>query len=153
MNSKDGTSPDNELAARAKVLGSASELGAFLAVFAKLLLDNVSSLEETVSSVTDLIMRRGRPDREMVVTLQSFDRLKQEFEALGVALTHFADTANSSSLDSEESTRLQQKILASINVADLKDRLLRRLRDEAAKVDFATASDLVHAELGVDVIF
>jgi len=153
VNSKDGTSPDNELAARAKVLGSASELGAFLAVFAKLLLDNVSSLEETVSSVTDLIMRRGRPDREMVVTLQSFDRLKQEFEALGVALTHFADTANSSSLDSEESTRLQQKILASINVADLKDRLLRRLRDEAAKVDFATASDLVHAELGVDVIF
>lgn len=131
----------------------AGELGALLAVFAKLLLDNVLHLEETVSSVTDLIMRRGRPDREMVVTLQSFDRLKQEFEALGVALTHFADTANSSPLNSRESAQLQQKIIASINVADLKDRLLRRLRDESAKIDFPAASDLAHAELGVDVIF
>lgn len=153
MISKDGTSPDNDLAAQANVLEPASELGAFLAVFAKLLLDNVLNLEETVSSVTDLIMRRGRPDREMVVTLQSFDRLKQEFEALGVALTHFAETANSSSLDREENKKLQQKIVASINVADLKDRLLRRLRDEAAKTDLPAASELAHAELGVDVIF
>ena len=60
-------------------------------MFAALLLDNVLRLEETVGRVTDLVMGSGRPDRELVVTLQSFDRLKQEFEALGDALTRYAE--------------------------------------------------------------
>ena len=69
---------------------SSNDVGSFLAVFAALLLDNVLRLDETVGRVTDLVIGSGRPDKELIVTLQSFDRLKQEFEALGDALTRYA---------------------------------------------------------------
>ena len=76
-----------------------NDVGAFIAVFAALLLDNVLRLEETVDQVTKLVMGSGRPDRELIVTLQSFDRHKQEFEALGDALTRYAEAANDGSLE------------------------------------------------------
>ena len=60
---------------------SSNDVGSFLAVFAALLLDNVLRLDETVGKVTDLVIGSGRPDNELIVALQSFDRLKQEFEA------------------------------------------------------------------------
>lgn len=69
---------------------STNDVGAFLAVFAALLLDNVLRLDETVGQVTDLVMGSGKPDRELIVTLQSFDRLKQEFEASHSSLPHSA---------------------------------------------------------------
>jgi len=56
-----------------------NDVGAFLAVFAALLLDNALRLDETVGRVTDFVMA-SKPNRDLVVTLQSFDRLKQEFE-------------------------------------------------------------------------
>jgi hypothetical protein len=116
---------------------SENDVGAFLAVFAALLLDNVLRLEETVGRVTDLVMGLGRPDREMIVTLQSFDRLKQEFEALG----------------GEERAQLEQNVIAAITVADLKDRLLRRLQDDLPEVVAPQISELVAAEIDVDVVF
>jgi hypothetical protein len=100
---------------------SADNVGAFLAVFAALLLDNVLRLEETVGRVTDLIMSSGRPDRELVVTLQSFDRLKQEFEALGDALTRYAESTNAVPSAGEERIQLGQEVISAITVADLKD--------------------------------
>lgn len=76
----------------------ANDTRAFPAVFGALLLDNVMSLDETVGRVTDLVMSTGRPSRDMIVTLQSFDRLKQEFEALGEALTRYAEATNTTPL-------------------------------------------------------
>src|SRR6476620_1613295 len=98
-----------------------NETGAFLAVFAALLLDNVVRLEDTVGTVTDLVMESGRPSREMVVTLQSFDRLKQEFEALGEALTRYAEATNKSELSGDELAELERGVISAITVADLKD--------------------------------
>ena len=90
-------------------------------------------LEETVDQVTKLVMGSGRPDRELIVTLQSFDRLKQEFEALGDALTRYAEAANAGSLGGEERAQLEEKVISAITVADLKDRLLRRLQGDPAR--------------------
>ena len=132
---------------------SANDVGAFLAVFAALLLDNVLRLDETVGQVTDLVMGSGKPDRELIVTLQSFDRLKQEFEALGDALTRYAEATNATPLGGEERAQLEQNVIAAISVADLKDRLVRRLEDDLPEIVAPPISELAFVDVDVDVIF
>ena len=133
---------------------SADNVGAFLAVFAALLLDNVLRLEETVGRVTDLIMSSGRPDRELVVTLQSFDRLKQEFEALGDALTRYAESTNAIPPDGEERIQLGQEVISAITVADLKDRLLYRLQEQLPDLaDMPKITDMDNTQVDVDVVY
>lgn len=133
---------------------SADNVGAFLAVFAALLLDNVLRLEETVGRVTDLIMSSGRPDRELVVTLQSFDRLKQEFEALGDALTRYAESTNAIPPDGEERIQLGQEVISAITVADLKDRLLYRLQEQLPDLaDMPKIMDMDNTQVDVDVVY
>lgn len=130
-----------------------NDVGAFVAVFAALLLDNVVSLEETVGRVTDLVMSNGKPDREMIVTLQSFDRLKQEFEALGEALTRYAEATNTVPPGGDERAELERNVISAITVADLKDRLLARLADDLPEVTAPPLSDQEMAEVDVDVVF
>jgi hypothetical protein len=135
------------------VQAPANDVGAFLAVFAALLLDNVVRLDETVGQVTDLVMGHGRPSREMIVTLQNFDRLKQEFEALGEALTRYAEAANTAEMDGDERAALEHHVVSAITVTDLKDRLLRRLQNDLPAI---VAPEISAQELGqvdVDVIF
>jgi hypothetical protein len=133
---------------------SADNVGAFLAVFAALLLDNVLRLEETVGRVTDLIMSSGRPDRELVVTLQSFDRLKQEFEALGDALTRYAESTNAIPSAGEERIQLGQEVISAITVADLKDRLLYRLKEQLPDLaNMPKMMDIDNTQVDVDVVY
>jgi len=132
---------------------STNDVGAFLAVFAALLLDNVLRLDETVGQVTDLVMGSGKPDRELIVTLQSFDRLKQEFEALGDALTRYAEATNATPLGGEERAQLGQNVISAITVADLKDRLVQRLQPELPEIAAPPISEMVLAEVDVDVVF
>ncbi len=132
---------------------SENNVGAFLAVFAALLLDNVLHLDETVGRVTDLVMGSGKPDRELIVTLQSFDRLKQEFEALGDALTRYAEATNATPMAGHERAQLEQNVIAEITLADLKDRLLRRLQDDLPTVAAPPLSAQAAAEIDVDVEF
>jgi len=129
-------------------------VGAFLAVFAALLLDNVLRLEETVGRVTDLIMSSGRPDRELVVTLQSFDRLKQEFEALGDALTRYAESTNAVPVAGEERIQLGEEVIGAITVADLKDRLLFRLKEQPTDPEnIPKISEMENTQVDVDVVY
>jgi hypothetical protein len=117
------------------------------------LLDNVLRLEETVGRVTGLVMGSGRPDRELIVALQSFDRLKQEFEALGDALTRYAEATNALPLAGEERAQLGQEVIAAITLAELKDRLMLHLQDDLPEVVAPPISELVAAEVDVDVVF
>jgi hypothetical protein len=132
---------------------SSNDVGSFLAVFAALLLDNVLRLDETVGRVTDMVIASGRPDKDLVVELQSFDRLKQEFEALGDALTRYAESTNSVPPAGEERAQLGQDVIAAITLAELKDRLLFRLQDEMPEVAAPAMSKNLSAELEVDVEF
>ena len=125
-----------------------NDVRAFLSVLAALLLDNTLRLEETAGRVTELIMSSGRPDREMVVTLQSFDRLKQEFEALGDALARYAESANALPQVGEDRHQLGREVIATIVLADLKDRLLTKLQG-----DLPTMSSPPMSEADVDVKF
>jgi hypothetical protein len=134
------------------VQDQSSDVGAFIAVFAALLLDNVVTLEETVSRVSDLVMGSGRPDRELIVTLQSFDRLKQEFEALGEALIRYAEAATSAA-GREDHAQLGRDVIAAISVADLKNRLLSRLDVALPLVSAHSMADVPIDEVDVDVVF
>lgn len=129
-----------------------NDVGAFLAVFAALLLDNALRLDETVGRVTDFVMA-SKPSRELIVTLQSFDRLKQEFEALGDALTRYAEAHNSAPLNAEEHSQLQENVIAGITVADLKDRMLSRLQDDLPDLPAPAITPEQAAEIGVDVVY
>lgn len=131
---------------------SDSDDGAFLAVFAALLLDNVLRLDETVGRVTDFVMA-SKPSRELIVTLQSFDRLKQEFEALGDALTRYAEAHNAAPLSVEERSQLEQNVIAAITVHDLKERLLSRLQDDLPDLPAPEISPEQAAEVGIDVVY
>lgn len=131
---------------------SDNDVGAFLAVFAALLLDNVLRLDETFGRVTDFVMA-NKPDRETVVTLQGFDRLKQEFEALGDALTRYAEAVNAAPMSDEERAKLEHHVISGITVADLKDRLLRRLQDDLTEMELPTISAEEAEQVGVDVVY
>jgi hypothetical protein len=117
------------------------DIGAFLAVFAALMLDTILSFEETVGRITDMVMANGQAERELIVTLQSFDRLQQEFTALGDALSRYAQIANDGSSSSDERMQLGREVIAAITVADLKDRLMRRLRDETDELRTAPTGE------------
>ena len=131
---------------------STNDVGAFLAVFAALLLDNVLRLDETFGQVTDYVMS-SKPNRETIVTLQNFDRLKQEFEALGDALSRYAQATNTTPLSGEERSKLEQHVIAGITVADLKDRLLSRLQGDLQEMSAPPITPEQAAEVGVDVVF
>jgi hypothetical protein len=132
---------------------SGNDVRAFLSVLAALLLDNTLRLEETAGRVTELIMSSGRPDREMVVTLQSFDRLKQEFEALGDALARYAESANALPHAGDDGHQLGREVIATIVLADLKDRLLTKLQGDLPVMPSPPISEAQATEVDVDVEF
>jgi hypothetical protein len=99
-------------------------------------------------------MSSGRPDRELVVTLQSFDRLKQEFEALGDALTRYAESTNAIPPAGEERIQLGQEVIAAITVADLKDRLLYRLSEQLPDLaNMPKIMEMDNTQVDVDVVY
>jgi len=130
-----------------------SDIAALLGVLATLFLDNVRELEDTVARVTDLVTRDGRPDRELIVTLQSFDRLKQEFEALSGALARYADSTNMLPAAGDGPREpFGRDVIHDITLADLKERFLDRLENGLGTV-FQPLPEPSESELEVDVVF
>ncbi|WP_210209494.1 hypothetical protein [Undibacter mobilis] len=119
---------------------------------AAMMLDNVWRLDETVGRVTDFVMS-NKPDRDTVVVLQSFDRLKQEFEALAETLARYAQAHSSTPESGEARTRLGHDVIGDITVADLKERLLSRLQPELDDVMLPEISPEQAAEIGRDVVY
>jgi hypothetical protein len=134
--------------------GALSEVAALLGVLATLFLDNVRELEDTVARVTDLVMRDSKPDRELIVTLQSFDRLKQEFEALSGALARYADSTHTllPLANDEPRQPFGRDVIHDITLADLKERFLDRLENGLGTV-FQPLPEPSEDELEVDVVF
>jgi hypothetical protein len=130
-----------------------AEIAALLGVLATLFLDNVRNLDDTVTQVTELVMREGRPSRELIVTLQSFDRLKQEFEALSGALSRYAESTTSIPLFGEERAQFGRDVINAISLADLKDRFHDRMDNNAPLAPLAPLAEPDSSELEIDIIF
>jgi hypothetical protein len=115
-----------------------SEARPLLAAIATVLRETVAAFEATVGRITEItVTRPGRADRDLVVTLQDFDRLQQEFATLSEVLGKLSAAGGGSYVGAEA--------LADISIADLKDRLARHLRmlslelpaaDTAEEVEF-----------------
>jgi hypothetical protein len=119
------------------------DVGAFLATVATTLRETVSQLESTVGRITETVVTRSaQVDRELVVMLQDFDRLQQEFAALGDLIAHCAATsgARSGTAWIDHHGRMA---IAAISVADLKDRFLRHLDGPTGLAASPTSDEVV----------
>jgi hypothetical protein len=115
--------------------------GVFLTALATILRETVSNLESTVSRVSEMVVvQPGKAQRDLVMTLQDFDRLQQEFTTLGDILTCLASPPDSVDPDEEDPVHHGHKAVAAISIADLKHRLMRQIEsalpaDEEPPVD------------------
>ncbi|AXK81966.1 hypothetical protein DW352_16390 [Pseudolabrys taiwanensis] len=109
--------------------GPSEDLKTFLAAIAVVLRETVAGFEETVARVTDItIHRQPQADRELVVALQDFDRLQQEFATLSEVLSKLSAITGAAPTAHDTVHDTDHEVLAVISVADLKDRLARHLR-------------------------
>jgi hypothetical protein len=111
--------------------GARLDLRAFLSAVAGLLHETAARFEDTVSRVTEIEMtQRGRAERDLIMTLQDFDRLQQELVALGDVLARYA-AASDDVLSIGAGHADFGHVIAAIAVGDLRERLLCRLQGKA----------------------
>jgi hypothetical protein len=103
--------------------------GIFIAGVAGLLRETVQRFETISSGVSDAVMSRASmQDRDLIVTLQAFDRLQQEFVAVADVLSHYSGALGDPLSDGSGHARGEEEAIAAIAVSDLKQRLLDHLR-------------------------
>ena len=124
---------------------SNDDIKTFVAAISVVLRQTVAGFEDTVTRVTEITaMRPGKADRELVVALQSFDRLQQEFASLGEVLARLsAISGEHNLLGAAGPTEPGYDVLSTISIADLKDRLSRQLRSFSIDLSPANSSDEV----------
>jgi len=117
------------------------DVAAFLDTLATILRETLVRLEGTVGRVSEMVMVRSGPaERELIVTLQDFDRLQQEFAALVDVIAHCAATSGSWSGDSWADHH-GRRAVAAITLEDLKQRFLSHLEGEQAELGASETSD------------
>jgi hypothetical protein len=111
-----------------ELAGPADDLAAFLGTLAAMLRETISKFEQTASKVTDLIVTLpGQTDRELVVALQDFDRLNQEFAAICDALARTGTSITGTWTHEDGDDHPKHKVIGAISIADLRDRMLNHL--------------------------
>lgn len=115
----------------------------FAAAIGMVLRETVLGFEQTVARITDMtVIRPGGEDRELIVALQNFDRLQQEFHSLSDVLARLSEVSAEEVLLGEAGPREPgYDLLATISVADLKDRLKRQLRSLTINMPAPDAPD------------
>ncbi len=104
------------------------DLAAFLGTLAAMLRETISKFEKTSSKVTDLIVTQpGLTDRALVVALQDFDRLNQEFAAICDALARTGTSMTGTWTQNDGDDHPKHKVIGAISIADLRDRMLNHL--------------------------
>lgn len=83
---------------------------------------NASRLQTAVDRITAYVLKSAKLDPELIVAFQEFDRLKQEFDALAIALHRFDGGEEHEAANAEAALR-------SISVSDLRLRLAAALRE------------------------
>jgi len=116
---------DNSVAAKAAYT---YDLGVLLSALSTMLRDTLGRFEAISSQVTERVLTRGdAADHDLIVALQDFDRLQQEFAALGDVISHCATV--SSAVDSAScGTSFGHAAIAEITLSDLKVRFLQHLQ-------------------------
>jgi hypothetical protein len=115
---------------------SGVDLDTFLPVLAGMLRETVARFEDTANRVSDLVIQqREQANLDMIVALQDFDRLQQEFAALGDALFRYIAATSPTTVPAQNGP--DHDVIGGILLEDVKQRMLRRLK---------TGTDTVVAE-------
>lgn len=121
-----------------------TEVGTFLVATAEVLRETIMRFEKTTARITESVVTRpGQADRDLIVTLQDFDRLQQEFLTLAEVLTQAAAKSSESWLRVEGRGHPAEDAISGISVADLKERLERQLNISVMDLAPASAGDEV----------
>jgi biopolymer transport protein ExbB/TolQ len=105
-----------------------NEISAFLLATARALRETVSRFEETTARITEKVMAQpNQADRDLIVMLQDFDRLQQEFAALAELFIQATAQSEESWLDEGGNSHPGRDAIATVSLAELKDRLTRHL--------------------------
>jgi len=116
-----------------------NEIAIFLVATAIVLRETITKFERTTARVTEKVVTgSAQADRDLIVTLQDFDRLNQEFVTLAEVLIQAAAKSGDSWLRAEGGSHPAEDAVAAVSVADLKERLLRQLG--MSTIDLAVAS-------------
>jgi hypothetical protein len=116
-----------------------SEISAFLLATARALRETVSRFEDTTARITEKVMAQPtQADRDLVVMLQDFDRLQQEFAALAELFIRATANYEESWLHEDGDSHPAREAIATISLAELKDRLTRHLG--ILRIDMGVAS-------------
>jgi hypothetical protein len=129
--------PDEESVSLQSAFSSEGNPGLFIAGVAGLLRETVQRFEAISSGVSDAVMSRADlADRELIVTLQAFDRLQQEFVAVADVLARYSGAIGDPLSDGSGLARGEAEAIAGIAVSDLKQRLINHLqRDRGNDAD------------------
>jgi hypothetical protein len=111
------------------VLPHVNEIATFLVATAMVLRETVMRFEKTTNRITETVLARAADniDRDLVMTIQDFDRLHQEFATLAEVLIQAAAKSGRSWLREEGGGHPAADALATVSIADLKERLMQRL--------------------------
>jgi hypothetical protein len=116
------------------------EIATFLAATSAALRESVTRLEKTSARITETVATRpSLADRDLIVTLQDFDRLQQELATLVEVLTRAAQKSGESWLRIEGGGHPAEDAIAAVTIAELKDRLMYSL--SASPLDVAVGTD------------
>jgi hypothetical protein len=107
-----------------------------LAALASILRDSTGRFEETSDRITQLVVaRESGSGVDIIVALQEFDRLRQDFEAIEGILSGCAQVIERAA--GSEAGHPLRDVIAEIPVVDFKNRLARRLAWVAQGADGA----------------
>ena len=116
------------------------EFATFLAATAMALSETVTRFERTTARITESVTTRpSLADRDLIVTLQDFDRLQQELATLAEVLARAAGKSSESWLRAEGGGHPAEDTIAAVSIADLKDRLMYSL--SPSPLDMAAGTD------------
>ncbi len=104
-----------------------SDVGRFLAITAAALRETAERLDATVDRISaKTATQSGRADRDMVMALQNFDRLQQEFAAIADVLGKAAEKVRGN-WATTGGGHPADEVLAAISMTEVKERFLRLL--------------------------
>jgi hypothetical protein len=110
-----------------------------LAALASILRDSTGRFEETSDRIAQLVVARETGSGvDIIVALQEFDRLRQDFEAIEGILAGCAEAIERAAAD--QTGRPLRDVIGEIPVVDFKTRFARRLAWVSQEIESADAA-------------
>ena len=111
------------------------EFATFLAATGTVLRETLTRFERTSTRISQRVTTEPRlADRALIVMLQDFDRLQQEFSMVVQVLICAAEKSGESWLRRDGGGHPAEDAIAKVSIAELKERLQRLLDDSTLNV-------------------